>query len=170
MAILKKEETMSDSILFVTKGGEQCDEGFSYVLELAKNLNSAIEVLIMKPAQLASDFEDIMVAATFAEAGDIRTMREVMNAEQCQCRELLQVKIAALTSQSKESNIDLLCHTAEGEVAPAIKSLLGTRRAIDMILLSPSLSQNRKSLDFRKLIKSVSKPIVHISRPLASEL
>ncbi|GAB4482641.1 MAG: hypothetical protein OHK006_01540 [Thermodesulfovibrionales bacterium] len=161
---------MSDSILFVTKGGEQCDEGFSYVLELAKNLNSAIEVLIMKPAQLAEDFEDIMVAATFAEAGDVRTMREVMDAEQCRCRELLEAKIASLTSLSRDNSVSLLFHTAEGDVAAAIKTLLRSRRTVDMILLSPSLSQGRKPVDVRKLIKTVSKPIVHISRPLASEI
>jgi hypothetical protein len=39
-----------------------------------------------------------------------------------------------------------------------------------MVLLSPSLSENRKSLDIRKLLKNISKPIVHISRPLATEI
>lgn len=40
---------MKEKILFVTKGGENCDEGFSYVLELAKALNSNIAVLVVYP-------------------------------------------------------------------------------------------------------------------------
>ncbi len=161
---------MKDKILFVTKGGETCDEGLSYVLELAKNLNAGIEVLIMSPVHLATQFEDIMAAAAFAEAGDFKTMKEVMEREQCACRDLLEEKISAMLKSSKESSVDLLCHLSEGDVAAAIKVFLKERKNIDMILLSPSLSENKRSLDIRKLIKNISKPIVHISRPLASEV
>jgi hypothetical protein len=161
---------MKDKILFVTKGGETCDEGLSYVLELAKSLNAGIEVLIMSPAQLTTQFEDIMAAAAFAEAGDFKTMKEVMESEQCACRDLLEEKISNIMKSSKESSVDLLCHLAEGDVASAIKLFLKDQKNIDMVLLSPSLSESKKSLDIRKLIKNISKPIVHISKPLAAEI
>jgi hypothetical protein len=161
---------MKDKILFVTKGGEACDEGLSYVLELARTLNAGIEVLIMSPAQLATQFEDLMAAAAFAEAGDLKTMKEVLESEQCACRDLLEEKISGIMNRSRESAVDLVCHLAEGDVAAAIKAHLKERKNIDMVLLSPSLSENKKSLDIRKLIRNISKPIVHISKPLSAEI
>jgi len=164
----KEAINMKNKILFVTKGGETCDEGLSYVLELAKTLNADIEVLIMSSAQMTTQFEDIMAATAFAEAGDLKTMKEVMESEQCPCRDLLEKKISDIMKSSKESAVDLLCHMSEGDVAAAIKLLLKGRKNIGMVLLSPSLSENKKSLDIRNLIKNISKPIVHISKPLAA--
>jgi len=161
---------MKNKILFVTKGGETCDEGLSYVLELAKTLNADIEVLIMSSAQMTTQFEDIMAATAFAEAGDLKTMKEVMESEQCPCRDLLEKKISDIMKSSKESAADLLCHMSEEDVAAAIKTFLKGRKNIGMVLLSPSLSENKKSLDIRNLIKNISKPIVHISKPLTAEI
>lgn len=161
---------MKDTILFVTKGGESCDEGLSYVLELAKTLNAGIEVLIMSHAPLAGQFEDLMAAAAFAEAGDLRTMKELLESEQCACRDLLEEKISTIMNRSRESSVDLICHLAEGDVTTAIKTHLKERKNVDMVLLSPALSENKKSLDIRKLLKNISKPIVHISKPLSAEI
>ena len=161
---------MKDKILFVTKGGEQCDEGFSYALELAKTLNVAIETLIMQPADLATQFEDIMAAAAFAEAGDLKSMKEIMECEQKRCRDKLNNRIAELARKAEETEITMLCHTSEGDVAAAIKAFLKDRPNIDMVLISPSLSENKKTIDIKKLLKNISKPIVHISRPAAAEI
>ena len=161
---------MTDKILFVTKGGEHCDEGLSYVLELAKTLNAGIEVLILSPAKLTNRFEDIMAAAAFAEAGDLKTMKEVMESEQCACRDLLEKKIGEIIQSSKESAVALVCHLSEGDVTTAVKSFLKGRKNIDMILLSPSLAESRKSLDIRRLLKDISKPIVHISKNATAEI
>jgi hypothetical protein len=156
---------MKDKILFVTRGGEYCDEGFSYVLELAKTLNATVEALIMRPAHLAEDFEDIMAAAAFAEAGDLKTMREIMECEQRTCREKLEARINELSNKAHEVSVEILCHAADGDVTAAVKTILKEKPYIDMVLLSPSLSGKKNSLDIRKLLKNISKPIVHISRP-----
>jgi hypothetical protein len=166
----KGEMQMKDKILFVTKGGEHCDEGFSYVLELAKTLNVAIETLIILPTHLATQFEDIMAAAAFAEAGDLKTVKEIMDREQTTCREKLNSKIAELARKAEETEITMLCHTSEGDVAAAIKVFLKDKPNIDMVLISPSLSENKKTIDIRKLLKNISKPIVHISRPATAEI
>jgi hypothetical protein len=166
----KEAIQMKDKILFVTKGGEQCDEGFSYVLELAKTLNEGIEVLILNPAHLATDFEDIMAAAAFAEAGDLKTVKEIMECEQNACRKKLEEKIGSFIQSSKEMSVELLCHMSDGDVASAVKDFLKKKPNIDMVLLSPSLSENKKSLDIRKLLKNISKPIVHISKPMSAEI
>lgn len=157
---------MTDKILFVTKGGDHCDEGFSYVLELAKTLNAGIEVLIMQPARL----EDILAAAAFAEEGDIKSTKEFLEGQHHVCSAVLEEKIRGFIHTSKETAVDLICHMAEGDIAAAVKTFLKTRPYIDMVLLSPALSDNRKSHDMKKLLKNISKPIVHISRPATAEI
>jgi len=166
----KEASAMKDKILFVTKGCKQCDEGSSYALELAKTLHAGIEILIMNASHPATEFEDIMAAAAFAEEGDMKTMKEVMESEQIACRKLLEEKINGLIRSSKETAVELSCHLSAGDVSAAIKDHLKNRPDIAMVLLSPSLADNRKSLKIKKLIKAISKPIVHISKPLAAEI
>lgn len=161
---------MINKILFVTKGGEQCDDGFSYALELAKTLNVAIETLIMQPFNLSTQFEDLMAATAFAEAGDLKTVKEIMERHQNRCREKLNNRIAELARKAEETEINMLCHTSEGDAAAAIKVFLKDRPIIDMVLISPSLSENKKTIDIKKLLKNISKPIVHISRPATAEI
>lgn len=158
---------MNDKVLFVTKGGEQCDEGFSYVLELAKTLGAGIEVLIIYPSRMTNSFDDIMMAATYAEAGDLKTIKEMVDEEQDKFRELVARKISTLTltSRPEEPKVDLVCHSADGDLSATIKAHLKNRPYIDMVLLSPSLAENKKSFDIKKLLKNISKPIVNISRP-----
>lgn len=161
---------MKDKILFVTNGGEKCDDGLAYAFELAKTLSTGIEALIITPSSLTTQFENIMAAAAFAEAGDMKSMKEVMESEQCACRDLLEQKISEIMKSSTEYSVELLCHISDGDLASAIKTFLKNRKDIDMILLSPSLSESRKSVDIRKLLKSISKPIVHISRHASAEI
>lgn len=163
---------MNDKVLFVTRGGEMCDEGFSYVLELAKTLGAGIEVLIIYPSQMTNSFDAIMTAATYAEAGDLKTIQAMDNEDRDKFRELAARKISAHTvvSGSQEPKVDLVCHSADGDLAVTIKSHLKNRPYIDMVLLSPSLSENKKSFDIKKLLKNISKPIVNISRPVAIKI
>ncbi|MBI5640444.1 MAG: hypothetical protein HZA17_08465 [Nitrospirae bacterium] len=161
---------MNNKILFVTKGGENCDEGFSYVLELAKTLNTDIELLIIYPGHMMSAFEDIMTAAAFAEAGDFKTMKEVMDSEQEAIRDLVEKKIMGFTERSRETAISLTCHKANGDVATITKDFMKGRPYIDMVLISPSLSESGKTADIKRLLKNISKPIVHISKPLSAEI
>lgn len=161
---------MNDKVLFVTRGGEACDEGFSYVLELAKTLGAGIEVLIIYPSRMTNSLDDIMMAATYAEAGDLKTIQAMVDEEQSSFRELVARKISALISRSEETKVDLVCHSADGDLTMTIKNHLKNRPYIDMVLLSPSLSENKKAFDIKKLLKNISKPIVNISRPVAIKI
>ena len=39
-----------------------------------------------------------------------------------------------------------------------------------MVLLSPNLSENKKGIDFKKLFKNITKPVVTISRPAGAQV
>lgn len=69
---------MKEKLLFVTRGGEDCDKGFSHVLELAKVLNAGVAVLMVYSKRAMESFEDVMAAAAFAEAGEFETAREIL--------------------------------------------------------------------------------------------
>ena len=156
---------MKEKILFVTKGGENTDEGFSYVLELAKALNSGIAVLVVYPRQIMTSFEDIMSAAAFAEAGDFQTVRTLMEEQETELKESEEKKIKEMKVKAAEISVGLIYKKVSGDVASAITDYLTERTGIEMVLLSPNLSKERKILDIRKLLKNISKPIVNITLP-----
>ena len=156
---------MKEKILFVTKGGENTDEGFSYVLELAKALNSGIAVLVVYPRQIMTSFEDVMSAAAFAEAGDFQTVRTLMKEQETELKETEEKKIKEMKVKAAEISVGLIYKTVSGDVASAITDYLKERTGIEMVLLSPNLSKERKILDIRKLLKNISKPIVNITLP-----
>jgi hypothetical protein len=161
---------MKKKILFVTRGGERCDEGFSYSLELAKTLHAGIEVLIIGPSCLAAEFEDIMAAATFAEEGELKTAGEIMKETQRACSRKLEARVSEFLQETEGGTADFLCHIMDGDMAPAINRVLKDRPYVDMVLLSPSLSEKVGSSHVKKLLKNISKPIVHISKPAAAEI
>jgi hypothetical protein len=161
---------MSDRILFVTKGGERCDDGFPYVLELARTLQAGIDVLILYPERIMTDFEDVMAAVAFAEAGDFETVRNLMEGQKKEMIQQCERKISEILKKADETSVPLSWKTATGDVAQMVKEYLKNRPGIDMVLLSPNLSENNKHLDIRKLIRNISKPIVNISGPMGAEI
>ncbi len=160
---------MKEKILFVTKGGERTDEGFSYVLELAKALNAGIAVLVIYPRQMMTSFEDVMSVAAFAEAGDFRTVRALMDEQETEIKEAEGKKINEMKVKAEEISVGLIYKTVKGDIASAITEYLKERTGIEMVLLSPNLSRERKILDLRKLLKNISKPIVNITLPDKAE-
>jgi len=153
---------IKEKLLFVTKGGEKCDEGFSYVLELAKSLNAGIELLMIYGKGVMDKYEDVMAAVAFAEAGDHETVRELMNSQQAALKDVAGKKIKELTEKCRETSIELGYQTASEEPINAIKNFLKNRPSINMVLLSPNLSADRKTLDIKRMLKSITKPIVTI--------
>jgi nucleotide-binding universal stress UspA family protein len=160
---------MKEKILFVTKGGENCDEGFSYALELAKAVNSGIAVLVVYPKYMLISFEDVMCAAAFAEAGDFKTVKTLLDSEETTLKETDKRKIGDMSERAREISVDLVHRVALGDVTVAIKDYLKQSPGVDMVLLSPTLAGNKKILDLKKLMKNISKPIVNITMPVKAE-
>jgi hypothetical protein len=158
---------MKERLLFITKGGEHNDDGFSYVLELAKALNKGIAVVMVYKEKMMQ--EDVMAAVAFAEAGDLKTVEELMNGQEKAIKEAEQRRIKELTERARETSIDITCDVAVRDVAGAIKDFLKDRPNIEMVLLSPNLSEDMGFKAVKKLLKNISKPIVTI-RPVKAEV
>jgi thiol-disulfide isomerase/thioredoxin len=154
---------MKENLLFVTKGGEDCDKGFPYVLELAKALDAGIAVLMVYSKRAMESFEDVMAAATFAEAGDVETMRELMHGQNKEIKQAAAEKISDFSEKCMDANIDFSSEVKAGEAIQLIKDFLKNKPGIDMILLGPNLSGDKKILDVRKMLKNITKPIVAIT-------
>ncbi len=62
--------TRQKNLLFVTYHDEECDEGLSYAIDLAKIMDEGITILMVYKNRLMKKFDDLMTAITFAEAGE----------------------------------------------------------------------------------------------------
>ncbi len=154
-----------EKLLFVTKGGEDCDNGFTYILELAKTLNAGIAMLMVYNKRVLDTYEDVMAAVAFAEAGDLETVKELMQTQERVIKETAGKKIKELTEKCRENSVPFTYQIAADDAITAIKDFVKNRPEIDMVLLSPNLSVSKKGIDLKKLIKNITKPIVSISVP-----
>jgi len=161
---------MKEKLLFVTKGGENCDEGFPYVIDLAKALNAGVALLMVYPSRMMNTYEDVMAAVAFAEAGELGTVRELMQAQEKEIKEVADKKIGELTDKCRENLVELIYKIAIGDTITVIKDFLKDKASIEIVLLSPSLSGDKKNIDLKKLIKNISKPIVTITKPVGAEV
>ena len=160
---------MKEKLLFVTRGGENSDDGFSYVLELARTLDAGVLVLVLYGKRVVDTFEDVMGAVAFAEAGEFGMVRELMDKELKGLKEIEAKKIKEMAERCRENLIDFNYTVEAGDTLNAIKETLKIKPAVEMVLLSPSLSADRKTVDLKRLIKAVTRPIVTISRPAGAE-
>jgi len=156
---------MKEKLLFVTRGGEDCDNGFTYILELAKTLNAGIAMLMVYNKNVMQTYEDVMAAVAFAEAGDLETVKNLMQTQERLIKETAGKKISELTEKCRENSVPFSYQIVAGDAITAIKDFVKNRPEIDMVLLSPNLAASKKGVDLKKLLKNITKPIVTISVP-----
>ncbi len=160
---------MKEKLLFVTRGGENNDEGFSYILELAKALDTGISVLMVYKKKMMQTYEDIMAAVAFAEAGDLETVERLIHEEEERIKDVEQRRIKELTEKSIEASVDIAFYVDIGDIVNAIREFLKDRPSIEMVLLSPNLSSETGFREIKKILKNISRPIVTI-RPVKAEV
>ncbi len=156
---------MKKKLLFVTKGNDDYEEGFSYVHELSGRIRTDIIILIIYNKPLIKSLEDSMAAIAFAEAGETKTAKEIpdewlreMHKDTLRRTESLIIKYCINAPLLKIS-----CETAAGDIVSNIKKVVEREPAVDMVLLSQSLG-GKGVINAIKLLKSISKPIVSMSR------
>jgi hypothetical protein len=148
-------------LLFVAYYDENFGEVLPYALNLAKMLNEGITILLIYKKRITERFESLMTAITFAEAGEDKTARQLMKE-----KIVKDEKIVSLLEKFTQKDVNVDVCTEKADVISAIKDFLRRRVTVDMVLLSPSVtdSGNMKARELDRLVKTTSRPIVTIAR------
>ncbi len=153
-------------LLFVTYHDENLEEGLSYALDLAKTMNDGIEILLIYKRKALEKFEDMMTAVTFAEADMYKTAREMISDDYKQKNEDYEKKVNLLKEKCRKSGVTANISTAATDTVSAVKNILRQNTRIDMVLLSPSITNdgNVTSRVLNKLVKTASRPVVTMAK------
>jgi len=152
--------------LFVTYHDENFEDGLSYALDLAKTMNDGIEILMIYKRKVLEKFGDMMTAITFAEAGEHQTAREMISEDYKNQNEDYEKKLATIKEKCTKSGIAVDFSTAATDAISAIKNILRQNAKIDMVLLSPSVTNdgNVNAKVLNKLVKTASRPVVTMAK------
>lgn len=153
-------------LLFVTYHDENFDEGLSYALDLAKMMNDGIAVLMIYKRKVMEKFDDMMTIVTFAEADEHKTARELIKEYYEGNNEDFDKKLAFLEERCRKSGVTVDVSTAATDVVSSVRNFLKQQSGIDMVLLSPSVTNNGNisAKDLNKLVKSSSRPIITMAK------
>lgn len=155
-----------NQLLFVTYHDENFEDGLSYALDLAKTMNNGIEILMIYKRKVLEKFGDMMTAITFAEAGEHQTAREMISEDYKNQNEDYEKKLATIKEKCTRSGIAVDFSTAATDAISAIKNILRQNAKIDMVLLSPSVTNdgNVNAKVLNKLVKTASRPVVTMAK------
>lgn len=154
---------MKRDLLFVTCRDDDFGDGLTYALDLAKMMDKGISVLLLNKRRLSKKFEDLMTAITFAEANEhgsaIEILKESTEGEKGDVQHIIKEKCHG-------SGISATIYTALSDAVSALKDFMRQNHNIDMVLLSPSVTENGNlsSKELNKLVRVASRPIVTISK------
>lgn len=149
-------------LLFVTYYDENFGEGLSYAFNLAKVLNEGITILLIYRRRITERFENLMAAITFAEANEDKTARQIMTESLTKDK-----KIVPLLKKFTREGINVDVYTEKTDVLSAIINFFRQKVAVDMVLLSPSVTDNAnmKTRELNRFVKTISRPIVTMAKP-----
>jgi hypothetical protein len=156
---------MRKQLLFVTYENEDLDEGLNYAIDLAKTMGKDIAILIaMNRKTLREKFDDLMSAVTFAEANEHGAAREILASGEKGAG--LEEKVERLAEKCQRSGVNVNIHSVTVDLFSAIKNFLGEKAGIDMVLLSPSITDNGNvsSRELNRLVRTASRPVVTMAR------
>jgi hypothetical protein len=153
-------------LLFVTYHDEKSEEGLSYAVDLARTMNDGVEILLIYKRKVLDQFEDVMTAVTFAESNEHKTARELISDDLKAKNEDLEKKMAHMAEKCRNAGIPVVVSTAAMDAVSAIKNILRENPKIDLVLLSPSITNDghitAKMLN--RLVKTASRPIVTMAK------
>ncbi len=154
-------------LLFVTYHDENFEEGLSYAIDLAKTMDDGIALLMLYNRKVMERFNDLMTVITnLAEANEHRTAREMIIEDYKKNNDDYEQKLALLKEKCEKSGVTVEVSAAAMEAVSAIKNFLKQNAKIDMVLLSPNVTDNRtvttKALN--RLVKTSSRPIVTMAK------
>ncbi len=153
-------------LLFVTYHDENVESGLSYAVDLAKTMNEGISILMLFRRKAMERFEDYMTAVAFAEEGEFKTARELIGEDLKRKNESYEEKAGLLMERCSDAGIAVDVSAAASDVVSAVRNLLRQNSKIDMVLLSPAVTNdgNISSKELNRLVKTSSRPVVTMSK------
>jgi hypothetical protein len=152
------------NLLYVSYRDGDFGHDLSYALELAKMTDKGMAILLVNKKRLADQFEDMMTAVTFAEADEHAMAKEIIKSSEAEdgLKSMLEKKC-------QESGMAASVYSALHDAVSSLRDFLKQNSSIDMVLLSPSITENGEisSKEFKRLLKSASRPIVTMTRQAA---
>lgn len=155
---------MKRNILFVTDRSDDTDGGLSYAFDLARMMDKGIAVLLLRKERLMNRFEALMSAVTFAEAGEHETALEMLGKGAEKTAATAAARPRTIEEACAGSGLATQISNGTGDMVAAVGSYLKSNRNIEMVLLSPSITEGGVTRDIRRLLGSVSRPIVTLAR------
>jgi hypothetical protein len=158
---------MKKQLLFVTYQNEDFDEGLSYAIDLARAMNEDLTILLAHKNKLMKRFEEFMSAITFAEADEHETAREILSGDPASYSGK---KFQTLKDTCRDAGIAAKVYTVALDAAAAIKDFLKQKNSVDMVLLSPSITENGNisSSELKRLVRTASRPIVTMAKQFSA--
>lgn len=161
-----REVMMRKQLLFVTYENEDLDEGLNYAIDLAKTMGKDIAILVATNKRtLKEKFDDLMSAVTFAEANEYETARGILSSGG-KTAGIFEDKVERLAEMCQRSGVGVNIHSVKVDLFSAIKDFLREKTGIDMVLLSPSVTDNGNvsSRELNKLVRTASRPVVTMAK------
>ncbi len=157
---------MKHKLLFVTYKDNHEDEGLSYVMELAKTLNKDLTIFLIWKRRLSKKIENVLTAATFAEADEHETAREMIAGDTRKRNGNGDPKLKPFVGKCHESGIEVDIQSFQQDVFPTIKNYFKSRNGVDIVLLGPNVagSGSISARELKRLANTISRPIVTIAR------
>jgi hypothetical protein len=154
---------MKRNLLFVTTQEEDCEAGLAYALDLAKMMDKGISILLVRKDRLMGKFEETMSAIAFAEENEHGTSREILAAAARRGRADLP---GLLEERCSASGMAVRVVTTIKDTVTGLREYLKQDGNVELVLLSPSITEERNLSpgEFKKLIRSASRPIVTMAR------
>jgi hypothetical protein len=163
----KEERMIKRQLLFVTYQDERLDEGISYAIELAKAmLEDIVVLLVQKKETLKEQFDALMSGATFAEADEHETAREIIAGAGRDVQAIVKSKTTEMVLQSSKAGVHLAVQNTDKDVVSGIRSFLKDQSGIDKVVLSPAVTESEMltTRDLNRLVRTASRPIVTMTR------
>lgn len=145
---------------------ELVDEGLDYVLQLAKTMFSGIAIILVSKRPLATIYENLMSSIAFAEEGEQETALRMLKGDDSELQEVERKAVEALKARCAQHHIVPSIHLMSGDPLKVIETFVSVHNSIEMVFLSPSLSERKdiKRVLKHKLLKRIDKPVVTIRR------
>ena len=157
---------MKRNILFVTDQSDDTDGGLSYAFDLARTMDKGIAVLLLRKERLMSRFETLMSAVTFAEAGEHGTALEILDEGATGAEARAKSRPRTIEEACADSGLPTHIASGEGDMVTAVGSYLKSNRNVEMVLLSPSITEEGvvSTRQLKRLLSTVARPIVTLAR------